>query len=338
MVQRIKSASILVVDDDLGVRESLKMILMDKYYVSTASTIEEAADSLKIIEPELIFLDIKISKANGLDFLKQMQARNSTIPIVMITAFPSSQTAITAFRSGAFDYIIKPFEPSEIHTAAERALQRRIESSEKDKLVDNLRMAVHKNFFSTTEALLLAIDAKDSYTAGHSKRVSLLFGLVAKELGMSEEQIVKLRYGAFLHDIGKIGVRDDILTKSGHLTEEEFFLMKQHPEIGYNILEPINFLKESLPIVRYHHEWYNGEGYPDGLKGAEIPQEVAIFSTIDAYDALTTDRHYHKKYSNQEAFKIITEGIGTQFIPTLTEKVLSIIKKCYETLPLADIN
>ncbi|MDO8141891.1 MAG: response regulator [Candidatus Brocadiales bacterium] len=338
MVQRIKSASILVVDDDLGVRESLKMILMDKYYVSTASTIEEAADSLKIIEPELIFLDIKISRTNGLDFLKQMQARNSTIPIVMITAFPSSQTAITAFRSGAFDYIIKPFEPSEIHTAAERALQRRIESSEKDKLVDNLRMAVHKNFFSTTEALLLAIDAKDSYTAGHSKRVSLLFGLVAKELGMSEEQIVKLRYGAFLHDIGKIGVRDDILTKSGHLTEEEFFLMKQHPEIGYNILEPINFLKESLPIVRYHHEWYNGEGYPDGLKGAEIPQEVAIFSIIDAYDALTTDRHYHKKYSNQEAFKIITEGIGTQFIPTLTEKVLSIIKKYYETLPLADIN
>ncbi|MBI2472218.1 MAG: response regulator [Planctomycetes bacterium] len=338
MVQRIKSASILVVDDDLGVRESLKMILMDKYYVSTASTIKEASDSLKIIEPELIFLDIKISRTNGLDFLKQMHARNSTIPIVMITAFPSSQTAITAFRSGAFDYIIKPFEPSEIHTTVERALQHRIESSEKDKLMYNLRMAVHKNFFSTTESLLLAIDAKDSYTAGHSKRVSLLFGLVTKELGMSEEQIVKLRYGAFLHDIGKIGVRDDILAKSACLTEEEFFLMKQHPEIGYNILEPINFLKQSLPIVRYHHEWYNGEGYPNGLKGAEIPEEVAIFSVIDAYDALTTDRHYRNKYSSQKAFKIITEGIGTQFIPTLTEKVLSIIKKYYETLPLADIN
>jgi len=189
-------------------------------------------------------------------------------------------------------------------------------------------MAVHNNFFSTTDSLLLAIDAKDSYTAGHSKRVSLLFGLITKELGISETRIVKLRYGAFLHDIGKIGVRDDILTKTGNLTEEEFFLMKRHPEIGYNILEPINFLKESLPIVRNHHEWYNGEGYPDGLKGVEIPQEVAILSIVDAYDALTTDRHYHKKYSNGTAFKIITEGIGTQFMPALTEKVLSIIKKC----------
>lgn len=331
MVQRIKSASILVVDDDLGVRESLKMILKDKYFVSAASSIEEAKDSLKIIEPELIFLDIKISKANGLDFLKQMHSCNSTIQVIMITAFPSSQTAITAFRSGAFDYIIKPFEPSEIHTTVERALQHRIESYEKDKLMYNLRMAIHKNFFSTTESLLLAIDAKDSYTAGHSKRVSLLFGLITKELGMSEARIVKLRYGAFLHDIGKIGVRDDILTKTGDLTEEELFLMKQHPEMGYNILEPINFLKESLPIVRSHHEWYNGEGYPDGLKGAEIPEEVSIFSIIDAYDALTTDRHYRKKYSNGTAFKIITEGIGTQFMPALTEKVLSIIKKCCET-------
>ena len=333
MVQRIKSASILVVDDDLGVRESLKMILKDKYFVSAASSIDEAKDSLKIIEPELIFLDIKISKANGLDFLKQMHSCNSTIQVIMITAFPSSQTAITAFRSGAFDYIIKPFEPSEIHTIVERALQHRIESSEKDMLVYNLRMAVHKNFFSTTESFLLAIDAKDSYTAGHSKRVSLLFGLIAKELGMGESQIVKLRYGAFLHDIGKIGVRDDILTKTGNLTEAEFLLMKRHPEMGYNILEPINFLKESLPIIRSHHEWYNGEGYPDGLKGAEIPHAAAIFSIIDVYDALTTDRHYRKKNSNETAFNIITEGIGTQFMPALTEKVISIIKKCCETLP-----
>lgn len=331
MVQRIKSASILVVDDDLGVRESLKMILMDKYYVSTASNIEEAINSLKVIEPELIFLDIKISKENGLDFLKQIHSDKSNIPVVMITAFPSSQTAITAFRSGAFDYIIKPFEPSEIHTTVERALQHRTESYEKDKLMYNLRMAVHKNFFSTTESLLLAIDAKDSYTAGHSKRVSLLFGLIMKELGMSEELIVKLRYGAFLHDIGKIGVRDDILTKTDSLSEEELFLMKQHPEMGYYILEPINFLKESLPIVRSHHEWYNGKGYPDGLKGAEIPYEVSVFSVIDAFDALTTDRHYRKKYFNETAFKIITEGIGTQFMPALTEKVISIIKKCCET-------
>src|SRR3989339_2222991 len=285
MVKRIKSASILVVDDDLGVRESLKMILMDKYYVSTASNIDEAIDSLKIIEPEMIFLDIKMPKISGMDFLRQMHSKKSTIPIIMITAFPSSQTAITAFRSGAFDYIIKPFDPSEIFEAAERALHHHIELSEKDALVYNLRKTINQNFSSATESLLLVIDAKDSYTADHSKRVSRLFGLVAEEIGLDKDRVEKLRYGTFFHDIGKIGVNDAILEKQGSLTEEEFLIMKRHPKIGYNVLEPIKLLKEGLPIVRHHHEWYNGEGYPDGLKGTEIPQEVAIFSVIDVYDA-----------------------------------------------------
>lgn len=331
MEQQIKIANILVIDDDLGVRESLKMILKDRYNISTASNPIEAIDILKNAEPDIIFLDIKMPKTNGLDFLKQMQSVNSCIPIVMITAFPSSQTAITAFRNGAFDYIIKPFEPSEIFAVAEKALNHRIELSEKDRLVYNLRRVVHQNFFSTTEALLLVIDAKDSYTADHSKRVSWLFGLVAEEIGLDKSLVEKLRYGTFFHDIGKIGVSDTILTKQGSLTEEEFFIMKRHPEIGYNVLEPIKFLKESLPIVRHHHEWYNGNGYPDGLKGTEIPHEVAIFSVIDVYDALTSDRHYRKKFSHQKAFEIIKEGISSQFVPTLTEKVLAIINRYYES-------
>jgi len=331
MKQHIKLGNILVIDDDLGVRESLKMILKERYDINTASNPIEAIDILKDGAPNIIFLDIKMPKMNGLDFLKQMQSVNLRTPIIMITAFPSSQTAITAFRSGAFDYIIKPFDPSEIFEAAERALHHHIELSEKDALVYNLRKTINQNFSSATESLLLVIDAKDSYTADHSKRVSRLFGLVAEEIGLDKDRIEKLRYGTFFHDIGKIGVNDAILEKQGSLTEEEFLIMKRHPKIGYNVLEPIKLLKEGLPIVRHHHEWYNGEGYPDGLKGTEIPQEVAIFSVIDVYDALTSDRHYRKKHSNETAFKIITEGIGTQFTPILTEKVLQIIEKCYET-------
>ena len=331
MKQHIKLGNILVIDDDLGVRESLKMILKERYDINTASNPIEAIDILKDGAPNIIFLDIKMPKMNGLDFLKQMQSVNLRTPIIMITAFPSSQTAITAFRSGAFDYIIKPFDPSEIFEAAERALHHHIELSEKDALVYNLRKTINQNFSSATESLLLVIDAKDSYTADHSKRVSRLFGLVAEEIGLDKDRVEKLRYGTFFHDIGKIGVNDAILEKQGSLTEEEFLIMKRHPKIGYNVLEPIKLLKEGLPIVRHHHEWYNGEGYPDGLKGTEIPQEVAIFSVIDVYDALTSDRHYRKKYSNETAFNIITEGIGTQFMPALTEKVLSIIKKCCET-------
>ncbi len=330
MEQKIKSANILVLDDDLGVRESLKMILKDKYYVSATSSIDEALESLSTAQPAMVFLDIKMPRANGLDFLKQVRSINSAIPVIMITAFPSTPSTITALRNGAFDYIIKPFEPSEILAVAEKALHHRMQISEKDRLVDNMRMAVQQNFFSTTEALLHAIDAKDSYTAGHSKRVSHLFAFVAGEFGMNRQQIEILRYGAFLHDIGKIGVGDIVLAKPSYLTEEEFLLMKRHSEIGYKIIEPIDFLKECLPLVRHHHEWYNGSGYPDRLRGAEIPREASILSIVDAYDALTTDRHYHKKYSHQEACEIIRKGINTQFVPTLTEKVLTIIDRYNE--------
>lgn len=326
----MKSANVLVIDDDLGVRESLKMILKDKFSVSTLSSIDEAIDGLNQIKPEMIFLDIKMPRTNGLEFLKQMRVLNSTIPIIMITAFPTTQTTITALRYGAFDYIIKPFQPSEILTVAEKAMNHRIELSEKDRLVENLRMAVQQNLFSTAEALLLAIDAKDAYTAGHSKRVSLLFAFVAEKLGMNKSRIEVLRYGAFLHDIGKIGVGDVVLAKPSSLTDEEYRVMKRHSEIGYKILEPIDFLKECLPIVRHHHERYDGTGYPDCLKGDAIPFEASILSVVDAYDALTTDRHYHKKYSHLKACEIIKQGIRIQFMPALTEEVLAIINRYHE--------
>lgn len=327
MSQQTKQANILIIDDDLGVRESLKMTLKDKYYVFTSSNIDEAIHNLKNINFGIIFLDIRMPKANGLDFLKYMKSTNSTVPVIMITAFPSTNTAITALRNGAFDYIIKPFNLSDIHTVVEKALVHRDELSKIGGLINSLRKDIQKNFFSTTQTLLLTIDAKDSYTATHSKNVSWLFSLVADELGISKSRIEALRHGAFLHDIGKIGINDLVLTKPNNLSEEEFDLIKQHPDIGYKILEPIEFLKESLPIVRHHHEWYNGKGYPDGLKGTEIPYETAIFSIIDTYDALTSDRCYRKKYSHKMALKIITEGIGTQFVPNLAEKVIGVIDK-----------
>ena len=330
MEQITKSTNILVIDDDLGVRESLKIILRDKYCVSTTSNIDEAIVSMDTVKPEMIFLDIKMPKANGLDFLKQMRSANTTIPIIMITAHPSIENTITSLRNGAFDFIVKPFQPTEILNVAEKALHHSNELWEKDMLVNNLRKAAQQNFFSTTEALLHAIDAKDSYTAGHSKRVSELSAFVAKELGKNEPEIEVLRYSAYLHDIGKIGVGDLVLTKPSYLTPEEFHLMKRHAEIGYKILTPIKFLEKCLPIVIHHDEWYNGKGYPDGLEGSDIPFEASILSIIDAYDALTTDRHYHKKYSHQKACEIITQGIHTQFTPTVTEKVLAIINRHHE--------
>jgi putative nucleotidyltransferase with HDIG domain len=275
-------------------------------------------------------------KGNGLDFLKHVKSINPAIPVVIVTAFPSSQTAITAFREGAFDYITKPFEPSQIVKVAEGALSQRIKLSNQDRLVENLKKAIYNNFFATTEALLLAIDAKDSYTAGHSRRVSRLFGFIAKELGIHASRIEVLRYGAFLHDIGKIGVSDYILTKPGSLLEEEMSAIREHPLMGYNILEPIGFLKNSLSAVLYHHERYDGKGYPEGLKGNEIPYEAAILAVIDMYDALTSDRPYHKQYSHEEALSLIGKEIGSKLVPTVTESVVASIVKYYNIEAVAN--
>ncbi|MCF6148588.1 MAG: response regulator [Candidatus Kuenenia sp.] len=327
MDKKVDLANILVIDDEIGIRESLRIIFLDTYEVHLAANIEEATRFLKKINIDIVFLDIKMAHENGLDFLKTIKAAYPTIPVVIITAFPSSQTAITALRNGAFDYIIKPFDYSEILATTKRALNQRANDADKESMIYSLRKAVHQNFFSTTEALLHAIDAKDSYTAGHSKRVSFLIAFISERLGMNTLQIETLRYGAFLHDIGKIGISDYVLTKPGPLTDEEFEMIKRHPDIGYKILEPINFLKDSLSIVRHHHEWYSGNGYPDGLKGDEIPFEAMILSVVDAYDALTTDRQYRKKYSHKKALEIISSKINVQYAPTITEKILNIIDK-----------
>lgn len=329
MEPEIKSASILVVDDDIGPRESLRMVLKDNYNVFTAADVYEADEKLRTIRPDVIFLDIMMPNTNGLDFLKQIQSLGPPIPIVMITAFPSLQSSIIAFKSGAFDYIIKPFESSQIHAVAKRALSHRYKLLSKERLEDNLvynlRKTDDENFCLAIENLLLATDAKDSFTLGHSKRVAQLFTFVARELDVKVPSIDCLRHGVFPHDVGNIGVSSQLLMKPGPLTKEEFCAIRLHPEISYSILEPIPFLKKILPGVRHHHERYDGKGYPDGLKGDEIPYEAALLAVIDTYDSLVMERPYRKRYSHQEALEIIKHETGKRFVPGLTEKVINAI-------------
>lgn len=172
---------------------------------------------------------------------------------------------------------------------------------------------------------LLATYIKDQFTTTHSQRVSMMCGDIARKLGMDKQQIEILQRGALLHDIGKVGIPKNVLTKPDILTEEESVFMEDHPEIGYRLLKPMEFLRESLAIVRHHHEWYDGSGYPHNLKEDEIPFEAAFVSVVDAYDALSNDRPYRKKREHDIAIKTIEKGIGTQFTPYLTEMILSAI-------------
>jgi HD-GYP domain-containing protein (c-di-GMP phosphodiesterase class II) len=195
---------------------------------------------------------------------------------------------------------------------------------------------IETNYFSTVEALAAAIEAKDPYTRGHSKRVTQFAIVLAERFGVPHTDIRNLRYGATLHDIGKIGVSGKILNKKGRLTTEEFEVIKQHPLIGENIICRVDFLQGARPIVRSHHERFDGSGYPDGLAEEEIPFLARVVAVMDFYDALTSDRPYRKAYSIEQTLHIIREGVGREFDPMVAVEFLE-ISSCLAKTPEAPV-
>jgi putative nucleotidyltransferase with HDIG domain len=185
---------------------------------------------------------------------------------------------------------------------------------------------LHDLFIEVIRSLADALDARDPYTKGHSVRVSEYSVEMGKEMGLSEEKLELLEYMAILHDIGKIGIRDEILNKPGRLNDEEFCVMKSHPDVGAKILQSVNKLKSIVPGVKHHHEKFDGSGYTEGLKGKDIPLEARIVSVADTYDAMTTDRPYRKGLSHETAMKEINKTSGKQFDPDIVE-IFNIIMK-----------
>jgi len=182
-------------------------------------------------------------------------------------------------------------------------------------------------YLATVMVLANTIDAKDKYTHGHSKRVADYCIAVAKQLGFSKVHIRNLQIGALLHDIGKIGIKDEIIKKTTKLTEEEYQEIKAHPSIGAEIVSPVDFLFDKMPMIKHHHEKYDGTGYPDGLKGDEIPIEARIISIADAYDAITSERPYRKGLSHKKAVEELKRGAGTQFDPEIVKVFLSLFEE-----------
>jgi len=307
-----KKTTVFVVDDEKSVQESMRMILKDKYPVFTFNCPEEALADLSL-EPDLIFTDIRMFSMSGLEFLEKIKKIKPQVEVVMITAYPDFSSSLQALRSGAFDYIVKPFGKDQVLEAAERALQKRNQVIESTRLIKNLHEAIDLNYEATTQALVLAVDAKDSYTAEHSRRTSELLVRIGKRIGIPDSKLINYKRAAELHDIGKIGIEERILRRKGSLSPFELEKIKQHPLIGYQILRPTIFLKEGLDIVLYHHESYDGRGYPEGLKGKKIPFPARLFAIIDTYDAITTERCYRSKLSPGKAIEEIIKAKGKQF-------------------------
>ncbi len=194
-------------------------------------------------------------------------------------------------------------------------------------IVENSQLLarLEKNYFSTVEALAAAIEAKDPYTRGHSKRVTQYAITLAERLRVAADAIKDLQYGAMLHDIGKIGVRGQILNKRGRLTPEEYKIIKRHPIIGERIIDGVDFLEGAKPVIRSHHERFDGRGYPDGLRDEEIPMLARIVAVVDFYDALTSERPYRPAFSAEQAMLFVKEGIGGDFDPAVAAEFLKIV-------------
>ena len=324
--------TVLIVDDEESVRVSLELMLRGNFETLLAESAPEAMTLLHERKAsgdagiDLVLSDICMGQMDGIQLLQNIKKTNPDVEVILITGYPNSETTLSALRLGACDYIAKPFQIKPTLDAINKAIDKRKRNKMGEKVIHDLKEAIQKNYTDTTEALLLAIDAKDNYTKEHCRRVAIFAVELARKIGMDEEQIELLDKVAALHDIGKIGVREQVLNKKGPLDNHEWEEMRQHPVLGHQILQPVDFLKEVRDIMLYHHERYDGRGYPKGLKGEEIPLGARIVSLADTYDALVTDRPYRKGLSVDEAVIEIEKNKGIQFDPELAEEFLMIIR------------
>lgn len=314
-----KRQKILVVDD---YHENLELIekffINDSYEIIKASNGFEAISLIDKNPPDLILLDIIMPGIDGFEVCKRLKENPIThlIPIIMITALEDSDAKIKGIELGVNDFITKPIQLLELRARVASLLNVK-------KYTDELESA-EKMIFS----LALAVEAKNQYTAGHCNRLSKYGAILGRKLGLSDKEIKTIRRGAYLHDIGKIGINDEILLKPGPLDPKEFAIIKEHPLIGEKICEPLKSLRPVLPIIRSHQERFNGSGYPDGLAQSQIPIIAHIVAIVDCFDALTTDRPYRKALTKEESITVIhQETIDGLWDPDIVNIFESIVKE-----------
>ncbi|MBI3805153.1 MAG: response regulator [Nitrospirae bacterium] len=337
-----KKGKILIVDDEENIRDILFEVLSNEgYQCERAAGGEEALALLKQRPFQLVLSDILMPGLSGIGLLKGAKVADPDLAFVMVTAVHAAETAIEAMRLGADNYLIKPFNLDEVILSVEKALHRRrlvIENRayqlHLEKMVEDrtqeLQQALRKielSYRATLEALGSALDTRDIGTHAHSKRVTHYALLLGSALGMPGHDLEILERGVYLHDIGKIGIPDDILLRPGKLTKQEMEIMMTHAELGKRLLSRIDFLREPSEIVYSHQERYDGTGYPRGLKGEEIPLGARVFAIVDALDAMTSDRPYRKALPFEAARAEIIRAAGAQFDPEIVRIFTSIPKE-----------
>jgi putative nucleotidyltransferase with HDIG domain len=325
---------ILIVDDEEMVCSLLaRRLAKEGYFCLTANNGREALSHFYKDQFSLIISDIKMPEMDGVELLKQVKAMDPNMMVIMVTAYPELDLVVEAMRLGAYDFITKPVNLELVVHSVKKALEKKMLEQQVEAYHNNLEKLVEertarlqqayrtlkKAHLDSVKVLVEAIDAKDPYTRGHSDRVTRMSLKIAAQLGFNDDRLESLEYGALLHDIGKIGIKDEVLQRAGSLSPHEYEYIQEHPLIGVKIVEGIDFFKDKVPMIRHHHEHYNGNGYPDGLTGEAIPLEARIIAVPDAFDAMTSSRLHREEMSLQEVLGELEQCRGEQFDPHILD-------------------
>jgi len=318
----LRGRMVLVVDDSPSIRKLIgKALAKAGFQVMCVENGKEALKFLNRCTPDMILSDLHMPELDGLGLCKNVHANKdlNQIPFIIMSSDGDRAKMRQLLQYGASAYLVKPFNIDQPVVTAERFLSDHFGRilKERKRLESERELLI-----SSITSLILALEARDRYTRGHSESVASLAVDIATEFALDHEQIERVRIAGKLHDLGKIGIRDEILLKPGPLSNEEWDILKQHPRIGAEILAPIQSLADIIPALSGHHERIDGKGYPEGLKGDKIPFLARMVAVADTYDALTSDRPYREGFSRDNALAIIEDVKGTQLCPECVEGFL----------------
>ena len=367
MEAKNNASNILIVDDEIGPRESLRMVLKPNYNVYTVENGYAAIQMIQQVEMDVLTLDLKMPGMNGIETLKEIRMLSPDVMVIIITGYGTLKTAIEAIRYGVFDYIPKPFNVPEILSIIDKSIQRRklnlkvkevlgncfnqqllkepvVNDSllpEEDKAVtdckwDDINLSDTQSCLEFAKVLAYTLEEKDPYTSGHSERVCYYSDFISKRLSLSPKERSELQIASYLHDIGKIGISNRFINKKGTLTSTDWAVIKQHTRKSIELLVPLNLSSSIISYIQHHHERYDGTGYPDGLAGEKIPLGARIIAISDSYDSMTSDRPYRKPLTNGDAKSELLKNAGKQFDPKLVALFLDVLKEMEEVFLVKD--
>jgi putative two-component system response regulator len=316
---------ILAIDDTSFFLRVIEDMLLGHYEVFTAASGEIAFRYMEQKKPDLILLDITMPEVDGWQIMKLLKQKPeyADIPVIFLTSITDKITEAECLKLGAYDFIAKPIVKEVFLSRIRRVLEVKGHNRDLRMKLDEKTKELESVSLASVNAMAALIDARDTYTKGHSERVAHYSALVAESMNWCREDVKRLYESALLHDVGKIGVPDKILLKTAELTEDEMEIMKTHTIIGADILKDITTIKDLELGARYHHERFDGKGYPEGLKGSEIPMVARIICVADSFDAMSSNRCYRTRLNSENIQRELMKGCGKQFDP---EVVLAFLK------------